>query len=415
MAQPARLEKLELERMVHGGFALARLPGGRVALVRGGLPGERVEAELRAKSGVLQGQVTAVLAAATQRVPASAHPGLDYSHISYAGQLAIKREVVRDALSRALKREVEVSAVVPAPREWAYRHAVQPAVSATGLGYRQAGSHDVQTLASDPVAHEAINAIWRLWPDLAATKGVREIAFRCNAAGEVLLCLIAAASPKNYLGLAHELVRRGVAGVSHAPYDARGRFRGGFERLAGARAIMDRYGRFELMVTATSFAQPNPAAASLLYRELEDWVGTGSSALDLYAGSGIIALHLAEHFERVTALEVDRSSVARGRRDAERLGIPNLEFVRADAKRAGRLPEAELITVDPPRAGLAKEVRAAITDADARQLLYVSCDVATWARDVADLETRGWQLRRFQPYDFYPQTHHIEMLSLLAR
>ena len=181
------------------------------------------------------------------------------------------------------------------------------------------------------------------------------------------------------------------------------------------RSIRQRYGDFELTVTATSFAQPNPAAASRLLRELTRTAGTGAHALDLYAGGGVIGLHLAEGFEQVTALELDRSSVVRGERDARRLGVKNLSFVHADARKLANLPDAELITVDPPRAGLAKAARQAITASKAERLLYVSCDVATWARDVAEFEAAGWRLERAQPFDFYPQTHHIEMLSLLTR
>ena len=114
-------------------------------------------------------------------------------------------------------------------------------------------------------------------------------------------------------------------------------------------------------------------------------------------------------------MELDRSSVTRGERDAERLGVTNISFMHADARKVPALPETELIAVDPPRAGLAKGTRAAITASSAKCLVYVSCDVATWARDVAELEAAGWRLERAQPYDFYPQTHHIELLSLLTR
>jgi len=410
---------LRLERMVHGGVALARLSGGRLALVRGGLPGERVKASLKERSGVLQGTVNEIVDASPHRVPPSAHPGLDYSHMAYVHQLELKRSVIEDALARSLRRTPSVPPVMAAPAVWGYRHAVQPAVApALGgveLGYRHPESHEVVPLESDPAAVESINAAWETLRAYPFPKGVREIAFRANDAGEVLLCLVASASPRNYLHIAHDLVREGIAGVSYAPFDPRGRFRSGAERLAGARTITQRYGPFELSVSATSFAQPNPAAASRLYAELQRWAGAGACAADLYAGSGIIGMHLAGSFERVVALEVDRSSVVRGARDARRLGIRNLEFRKVDARRAPELPKAELICVDPPRAGLAKGVRAAIDASPATRLLYVSCDVATWARDVAQFEASGWHLERLQPFDFYPQTHHIEMLSLLTR
>jgi len=77
--------------------------------------------------------------------------------------------------------------------------------------------------------------------------------------------------------------------------------------------------------------------------------------------------------------------------------------------------DVELVVVDPPRAGLSAELRAAIVRSRVPRLLYVSCDVATWARDVADFARQGLRLERFEPFDFYPQTHHVEVLSLLSR
>ena len=414
---------LKLEKMVHGGVALAHLSGGQVALVRGGLPGERVKAELKGRSGVLQGTVDEVIDASPHRVTPSPHPGLDYSHASYAHQLELKRSVVEDALGRALREtDVRVASVTAAPEPWGYRSAVQPAVvrtaEETALGYRQPDSSTLVPLACDPTANAGIGRVWTLLRRLGLPKGVREVALRGSDegkdAGEVLVCLIASASAKNYLNFAHTLVREGVAGVSYAPFDPRGRFRSGSERLAGARSLTQRYGPFDLSVTATSFAQPNPAAATRLYTELTRWAGTGKTALDLYAGGGVIGLHLAGSFEQVTALELDRSSVTRGERDAERLGVHNLTFVHADARKTA-LPDAELIAVDPPRAGLAKATRQAITASSAQKLVYVSCDPATWARDVSELARAGWTLARVQPFDFYPQTHHVEVLSLLTR
>ena len=417
--------------MVHGGVALARLADGRLALVRGGLPGERVKAELRERAGVLQGDVAEVVDASPHRVRASLHPGLDYSHSAYRYQLELKRSVVEDALSRVQgqpaqgqpAQRVTVSPVTAAPEPWAYRSAVQPAVSRSAqgvtqgaaLGYRQPQTDTFVALDGDPTANAGLNRVWARLQAQALPKGVRELALRGNDAGEVLVCLIASASARNYLDAAHGLLGGGIVGVSYAQYDPRGRFRRGTERLAGARSLTQRYGDFDLSVNATSFAQPNPAAATLLYRELARWAGTGAHALELYAGSGVIGLHLAEGFKQVTALELDRSSVLWGERDAKRLGVNNLSFIHADARKLTNLPDAELITVDPPRAGLAKAARQAITASGADRLIYVSCDAATWARDVAAFAAAGWRLERAQPFDFYPQTHHIEMLSLLTR
>lgn len=402
--------------MVHGGVALARLEGGRVALVAGALPGERVVAELEPARGVLMGRAVEILEASADRVEPPRHPGLDYGHIRYERQLSLKREVVADALHRACPRAQEVPPVRPAPLVWGYRSAVQPAVGRTGLGYREGGSHRIVELDEDPVANEALAAAWRLLAlRVDALRGVREIALRGNDEGETLAALVATSAERELLPLAHELVREGLRGVAYARFDPRGRFRRGSSRLAGARTIRQRYGAFDLSVSPSSFAQPSPAAAGALLEELVRWLPGGGRALDLYAGGGAVAFHLALRFREVTALEIDRSASVRGERDAARLGLDGVRFVRADARRAPLPDGVELIAADPPRAGLSAALRQRILESRANRLIYVSCDPATWARDVAAFEAGGLRLARFAPFDFYPHTHHIELLSLLER
>ena len=413
---PVRIQ-VALERMVHGGRALARLADGRVALVAGGIPGERVAAEVEPVKGVLQGHVVEIEDPSPDRVQAPAHPGLDYGFIAYARQLELKREVVEDALRRAGAGDGSVPALRPAPAQWGYRSAVQPALTPRGLGYRHAGSHAVQVLDEDPVASDALRAAWHVVAERAGSlAGVYEVALRGNDDGEALAALVTARPERTLLSVANEMVRSGVAGVAHAPYDPRGRFRRGSSRLAGARSILQRYGDAVLSVTATSFAQPNPAAAGALYREALTWLDGGVHAWDLFAGAGAVAFHLAQRFETVTAVELDRGSVARGERDAERLGLAErVRFVRADARRAPLPADAGVIAVDPPRSGLAAPLRRQIVDSGVPRVLYISCDPATWARDVAEFTGAGLRLLHAQPFDFYPHTHHVEVLSLLGR
>jgi len=197
---------LHLERMIHSAKALARLKDGRIALVTGGLPNEQVEASISEKKGVLQGHVTNVLEPSPDRIEASEHPGLNYSFIRYEKQLELKTGVVQDALSRSLKRNVAVPLTKAAPSLWHYRSAVQPVVTPEGFGYRMPESHDVVTLAQDPTANAAINQAWQRIATMDRPKGIRELVFRANNSGDVLLSLIASASARNYLDFAHKLV-----------------------------------------------------------------------------------------------------------------------------------------------------------------------------------------------------------------
>ncbi len=414
MAQTSLVE-LRVERMIHNAKSIARLDNGQIALLTGGLPQELVLAQLTKTKGVLQGQVTKVLEASDNRQKPQLHPGLNYSHINYSYQLELKREVIKDALSRSLKQEFLVPELHAAPFVWDYRSSIQPVVTRQGLGYRLPESHEVITLENDPVANDAIKQAWQRFLLQTTPKGLREVVFRGNDAGEVLISLIASASARNYLDFAHKLVADGVKGVNYAQFDARGRFRQGSEKLTGDKTIRQAYGEFDVTVSATSFAQPNPSAATKLYERLRDLAPSGKQALDLYAGSGLIAMHLASKFEQLSALEIDGSSIMRGKADTERLGLNNIHFIKADARNLDLPEQLDLITVDPPRSGLNKEVRSLISASSSPMLIYVSCDVATWARDIADFVEQGWTLSRYEGFDFYPHTHHIELLSVLTR
>ena len=405
---------LTAQRMLHKAKCLAELPDGRVVLIKGALPGETVEVELHNEKGVLQGEVLRVLKESPFRIKPSEHPGLDYSFAVYDYQLELKREVIQDAIRRALKQDLIVKKPIPAPQIWRYRSSVQAAVSPLGLGYRKLKSNEIVVLNSDPVANEAINLLWKKIAELKRPKGINEIVFRANE-NEVLLALVARASAGNYLDYAHELLDIGVAGVSYARYDRRGRFRKGSERLAGKRNILQRYGDFTITVNPRSFAQPNPPAAGRMFKDIGKLLPGGKNMLELYAGSGIISMHLANSYENILATEIDKSAIVRGQRDATRLGIDNIEFQQANAKTFEIPTGMDLIAIDPPRAGLSAGARAKLSNSKAGQILYVSCDVVTWARDVADFVKQGWNLEYFQAYDFYPHTHHIEMLSLLTR
>lgn len=441
------LRELLVDRPVHGGRFVAlpadaapsddrAAPGrGQVVLLAGGIPGERVMASVELRKGVAFGEVVEVLTASADRVPTPAHPGLDLGHVALVRQLALKQEVLLDAARRAgVALPTDVPAVIPSPLSWGYRNAIQPAVAPrsappsgsapasasaperrTSLGYRRPGAHEVVALAEDPTANAACAAAWAAAAAVGLPRGVREVAVRGNDAGEALLALIATGEARDALDTAHELVRAGVAGVALAPFDPRGRFRGGSQRLAGARSLQQRYGDVELTLTATAFGQPNPAAAGALFRELAAWAPPARHALDLYGGNGVIGLHLAPRSERVTVVEIDRGAVERGRVDAQRAGAANVIHLRLDARDLRVPDDVDLVCVDPPRAGLAAATRQALVDSRARTLIYVSCDVATWARDVADLQRAGFRLDRLRPYDFQPHTHHLEVLSLLTR
>ncbi len=407
------LARVRIEKLVSGGLGLARTESG-VVLVAGSLPTELVEVELKKKRGALEGSLVRVIqpSETREKPPRGTPPTADLAHATYAAQLEFKRGFVTEALERIAKLETEVLPTVPSSLEWRYRSGAQYALSPVGLGYRIPMSHRIWLLRDDPLVHENIAGglesirADRLEPSL-------EIAFRSSfLTGEVLVCLIGKEEPHRYKKAVHHLKDLGVTGVSYAFASLEGRFRAGTETLWGAESILEQYGDFSVSVTASSFAQVNPLAASQLYLEAARLAGSGNLAIDLYGGSGTLGLHLTKNFKQVQVIEINPEAVARGISDASRLGVKNLTFKRGDASRLEGI-FADCIALDPPRAGLSKDVLDALLLARAPRLVYVSCDPATWARDVGKLSKGGYKLSHVQPHDFYPQTSHVEVLSRL--
>ncbi len=416
MNSDAPAERLRIEKLVPGGLGLCRLPDGRIALVRGGLPGELVEATLRTYKGKLDGVVSRVLEPSENRVdvPRSSPPTMDLAHANYATQCEIKRGFVLDALTRIGKVSAEVLPTRPSPQEWRYRNGAQYLVTPKGLAYRRPGSNDPFVVREDPLVTELItDGLGDL--EIELLEPATEIAFRASLeTGEVLACLIGLGKTRDYFNAREHLRELGVLGVDFAFASLEGRFREGFTHLWGQERVLERYGEHLMSVNAASFAQVNPGAASQLYARVAELAGKGGSALDVYGGSGGLAFQLAPHFELVTVLEVSPEAVSRGRSDAGRLGLTNVGFIEGDAARMVKL-ESDLVAIDPPRAGLSDVALEALLKLRPARLLYVSCDPATWARDVGKLvRDGGYTLEIVEPWDFYPQTSHVEVLSLLT-
>ncbi|ALW90082.1 MULTISPECIES: class I SAM-dependent RNA methyltransferase [Deinococcus] len=403
---------LEIEKLVAGGLGLARDESG-VVLVRGALPGEQVTARVRSGKGVRQGVTVEVLRRSPDRVDGPDLPTADLAHASYEAQLGFKRAFVEEALSRIAKVRHGVAATVPSPQEWGYRNTAQYLVTPQGLAYRERRGSDPLVVRADPLVMPEIQAVLdRIDPE--RLDPATEVAFRASRlTGEVVAAVIGAGEPKAFLRASDHLMEAGVVGVSLAQPAGR-RFSAGVRLIAGEGEITEQFGEVQVRVSATGFAQVNPEAAGLAYRRATQLAGEGEHAVDLYGGAGAIGRHLAKHFRRVTVLDSSAEALARGRQDVANTGEGNVTFRNGDAARFSELG-TDVIVVDPPRAGLEEAARDHIHASTADRLVYVSCDPATWARDVGDLVRRGWKLGEVVPHDFYPQTSHVEIVSVLNR
>lgn len=439
------VERMIAERMGYGSAAVCRRADGKTVFVEGAVPGDTVNVEVtEEKPTFARGRAVEVLEPSPQRVAspcayADACGGCPWAALAYDAQLEAKRANVASALVRtahmdAGRAEELVRECLPSKRQWGYRNKLEMVArydehGAFELGFFREGTHDVVTPATCPVAHKCIErAPKALRGALRFAQGSQDLGvFRVGVRGsvrthdvEVALWTKPGAFPRTHVAKLAQSALRATSVVRVLAEPGKERKIKGLERLDGKGVWEEEVRGARLVASAPSFFQVNTAQAEKLVACVLDALGgeavlSGAYVADLYAGGGMFSVPLALAGADVVAVESAGSSVRDLRRNAERNGV-DIEVVGGDAARElPDLGELDALVVDPPRAGLAGGVVESIAEAAPERIAYVSCDPATWARDVARFEQHGYKLQRATPVDMFPQTYHVEVASAFVR
>lgn len=383
-------------KMVAGGDALARQADGRMVMLRGALPGERVDARLVSEKRHFASAVTerVLEAAVGRRAPpcplvARGCGGCDWQHVAEDTALTLKAAMAQDALERTGRiSDVTVRAAGRIPAE-GYRTTLRLALDASGApGFRAARSHKVVVAPACLVAHPALQ------PLLATLRapGGRELVLRVGAgSGERLAWCTPGSVPRP--DALPEDVAWGPDSAVHEVVD-------------GVR----------LRVSAGSFFQSSPQAAALLAHAVraaagpsEDW-GDGT-VVDAYGGVGLYAATVVPADRPVRVLESSQSAC-----DDARVNLAGRDArVERVAVERWRPEPAALVIANPARSGLGAAATARLTDSGARRLVLVSCDPVSFARDARLLGEAGYRLTGADALDLFPNTHHVELVGAFSR
>ena len=192
--------------------------------------------------------------------------------------------------------------------------------------------------------------------------------------------------------------------------------------LFGTPSIRDVLAGVEVEISPLSFYQVNRQGAELLYRQAAELADLGPEdvLLDLYCGAGTIGLSMAHRVKELVGVEIVESAVRDAEKNAERNGVQNARFLRADAGTAAAQLEAEglrpsVVVMDPPRKGCDAATLAAVVRRGPRRVVMVSCNPATMARDLKALGEAGYRVETVQPVDMFPRTAHVEAVCLLSK
>jgi 23S rRNA (uracil1939-C5)-methyltransferase len=428
MNWPEILE-LTLDGIAQGGEGVGRWDG-RVVFAGGGLPGERVRVRLRVRhDAYARGETIDILEASPDRVSPRL-PGaswIPWQHIAYGAQLRFKRQILADQLTKFGRlADIVVEETIPAARQWSYRNSARLHYDGERIGYYAAESHAIQAFEADPLLLPQLNeALAELRASMAKTGPLRcEITLR---ASERYGYSVAALSyPARSDGrhsdriLNAELMLRALAG----------RWRGACPALAGvtilsrppthlgADHLVEELGGIAFHLRPTSFFQVNRASAETLLGLARTGLApcTDDRLLDLYCGAGAFALPLATKVAEVVGVEEHPGAVADARLTAEQNNITNARFETGLVERVlERLDERfDAAILDPPRRGSHPRALAGLLRLAPERLVYISCHPATLARDLKTLTASGYRVASVHPVDLFPQTPHIESVSVLV-
>lgn len=443
--------RLAIVGLGSGGEGVGKVDGFTL-FVDGALPGDEVEVTV---ADVKRNYATAILKRIVSPAPERVAPrcpafaecgGCQLQHLDYQAQLRWKRQQVVDALTRiGHLAEIPVHPCIGPAEPWSYRNKAQfpvgPGVAGATIaaGIYARGTHRIvdidECLIQQPLNNDIIRAAKRLamkhriapYNELTHTGCLRHILARVgSASGEAMAVFVTnGADFPGGRDLAAELMRELPSVVSvHQNINARRTnvILGEETRLlAGRETITDRIGRFAFEISPRSFFQVNPEQTEVLYRKAVEYAGlTGAeTVVDAYCGIGTISLFLAERAKAVHGIEVVPEAIADARVNAARNGIANAQFHQGEAEAAlpwlreqGVAPD--VIVVDPPRKGCEPGVLDAFAAMGPERIVYVSCNPATLARDLARLAELGYRTVEAQPVDMFPMTSHVECVVLMS-
>ncbi len=429
------------------GAGVARIDG-QVVFIPGALEGEEIRVKIiKATKSLCYGKVEEILTRSPERVlPACpAFPkcgGCDLWHMSRAEELRLKTRRVHDALCRIGAFEnPPMEPIIAEDERGRYRNKCMFPVSFRDgqiiSGFFRHHSHDIVVAPDCLIQKERANEIRDVVCTLAPKYGIsaydeqggkgilRNIYLRCGDAGD-MLCLVVTEKPKRIEELAKELAER-IPSLKNISVNIN-RTRG--NTLLGDKIIpiigdvnwQDTLCSLTFRISPLAFYQVNRAQAERLYKKAIEYAELSPStfAVDLYCGAGTITLNLAKKCARVLGIEVVPEAIEDARENARLNGIENAEFICSDAgDAAAHLAEQgeapDVIVVDPPRKGMDTQGLEAMVKMSPERIVYVSCDVATLARDLKFLCQNGYTLTAVCPVDMFPATRHVECVVQLRR
>ncbi|MBQ7704183.1 MAG: 23S rRNA (uracil(1939)-C(5))-methyltransferase RlmD [Selenomonadaceae bacterium] len=435
--------EIEIGGLGSGGEGVGKFEDFTI-FVEGALPTEKVLAEIvEVKKNYAVGKLVKILRESSERVKPFCPiyencGGCQLQHLSYEAQLIWKRRQVVDAVERIGKiHGAEIFNTIGMKNPLRYRNKMQfPVGKNLAIGCYARGSHKIVDTDSCQIQKESADKVltvvkkilqrYKISPyDEDTHKGIlRHVMSRVGFNGELMIVLVTATKNlPNEKGIV-KAIRAEIPEVATVQQNIQTFHNNvilGRETkiLFGRPTIKDKIGNLEFNISARSFFQVNTAQAEILYRTAKNFAElTGKEILiDAYCGTGTIGLFMAKNAYKVFGIEIVNSAIDDAKKNARENKIRNAEFIVGDVVKV--LPRleiyADIVVVDPPRAGCDKKVLETFAKMNPARIVYVSCNPATLARDLAILADLGYTAKKIQPVDMFPFSSHVEAVAQIVK
>lgn len=430
-----------IEKHVHGGVCLCHDSDGKVTLLEGGIPGEKVSAKIYATNKNLQkGRATHIIDPSPARVQAACKyykqcGGCDFQHMRYSQQLQAKEEILKDLLTRTGHSALKSAAgdllppLLASDEEHHYRQRIRLQVDTwRTLGFFKRRSNDCIAIDACLLAkHEINDCLYNLQQEPAFTRLLSrtealELLFN-PASTQVTLILHLTQKPRPADKQQAKTLTAEIAELEHIFFCGKGFAPSGTSDLSFAIPSTPPYTKKEIHLSweTGGFCQVNLGQNQKLIQTVLTYcnVKENDSVLDLFCGMGNFSIPLAMGAKSLLGVEGQGSAIRSARKNSSNAELTNTTFNKqpvhdACLAMAKDNKTFDIVVIDPPRQG-APGLATQLAQLTNKRLIYISCDPATLCRDLAELLDKGFHLMQLQPIDMFPQTHHIECVALLEK
>ncbi len=447
--------ELEINSLVYGGAGLAKLDG-KAVFIEDTVDGDVVEAEIYSdKKKFANAKLVKINKPSKYRVEpfcklAKVCGGCQWQHVDYSHQLEVKARIVKETLEKALKRDINVLPALASPDNKEYRCKIQLPIGQTQnskrflSGYYKKNSHELVNIKFCPIQPSVINDITEYLKLAMQEKNlnaynektqkgmIRHLVFRYSQTNGKILVIFVVNSKSVAPDLkivAESLMRKypQVSGVCANFNKANSNLimSDAFETICGDDYIEENLEGRKFRISRGSFFQVNPSSAVNIFNATEkiilnEYKTQKPTLLDAYSGVGSFSVWLKDAASKICAVEEYPQAVADAKKNLELNDAANIELIEGDAqlvmdKFVEEGKNFDVVLVDPPRKGCSAEAVASLSKLAAKDIIYISCNPATLARDAKLLEDAGFELKNVQPVDMFCHTHHIESVAWFRR